>query len=379
MKVIAGGVTAPVGFLANGLSSGIKKSGAFDLALVYSTVPAKACGVFTKNKIQAAPVKLSKAYLQKGYAQAIIANSGNANCFTGKKGIDASRKMSIYAAKELGIKEQDVLVASTGIIGKELPIKLISAKAKELVLGLAKDKHTLAAKAIMTTDTKPKEIAVVFNIGGKVVKIGAMVKGVGMIAPNMATMLCFVTTDACIESKALKLALSNSVNATFNSISIDGEMSTNDSVLILANGLAFNQEIKLNSTEYKVFDNALKEVCLKLSEEVIRDAEGATKFIKIVVNQARSAIEARNIGLRIANSVLFKTAMFGENPNFGRIVQALGETDCPVKEENIRVTWSNLKKKDICIKLFLGLGKCSGMVYTCDLSKKYVDINAGYN
>jgi glutamate N-acetyltransferase/amino-acid N-acetyltransferase len=379
MKIIPGGVTSPIGFLANGIACGLKRSGRLDLALIYSVVKAKSFGLFTKNKIQAAPVKLSKKHLKNGFSYAIIANSGNANCFTGSKGFKAAVSMSEVIAKNLSIDDDQVLVASTGIIGKQLPVSKITQKASELVSGLSKDNNLLAAKAIMTTDTKPKEVAATVNIHGSKVTIGAMAKGVGMIAPDLATMLCFITTDAAIDKIALKQALKEAVEVSFNSISIDGEMSTNDSVFVLANGLALNKEIKLNTKEYHVFLDALKYICLTLSRLILKDAEGATKFIEITVSKARTFEDAKKIAFRIANSVLFKTAVFGQNPNFGRIIQAAGETLVDIKEEKIKLNLSDLKKSDVKVELSLGLGKHSKTVYTCDLSKKYVDINAGYN
>ncbi|MEW6170672.1 MAG: bifunctional glutamate N-acetyltransferase/amino-acid acetyltransferase ArgJ [Candidatus Omnitrophota bacterium] len=382
MKISRSGITAPIGFKANGINCGIKKKN-FDLGLIFSQTPAKASVFFTSNKIQAAPIKVSKEHLKKTkFIQAIIANSGNANCFTDSIGMKYASYASELVAKKLGIEKEKVLVASTGVIGKPLPVEKIKKGIPVLVKGLGKDKSYEASCAIMTTDTFAKDIAVEFKIGKKLVKIGAMAKGVGMIYPQLkkhATMLCFITTDANISQKALDLALAGAVEKNFNCISVDGCTSTNDMVAILANGLSQNKTINIGTKDFKEFSKALDFVCFDLAKKLILDAEGATKFIKINVIGAKSDSDAKKVAFTIANSVLFKTACFGQNPNWGRIVAAIGASGADVKEEDIEIKFSSFKAKDIDIVVNLKSGKGEKTVYTSDLSYEYVKINAEYN
>ncbi len=369
----------PKGFKANGVSAGIKKSGKLDLALFYSVVPARASCKFTLNKFQAAPLKLCKQYLKnRAYFSAILANSGNANCYTGQAGLRDAEKSAVLAANRLSLRKESVLVASTGIIGRRLAVGKIREAMPDLVGGLSVSGIHKAKKAILTTDTVPKEITVKFNAGGKTVSICGVAKGSGMIAPNLATMLCFIFTDADISQKALAKALDLSVAESFNCITIDNCMSTNDSVMLLANGLAGNRQIGLDSN-FDVFTKALKLVCLELAKLLVRDAEGATKFIEIKVASARSQQDARDGAFAIANSDLFKTAVYGENPNFGRIIAAIGSCGIKCDEKKIKIKVSSLKKHDICVNVALGIGKFSATVYTCDLTEDYIKINADYN
>ena len=379
MKNIKGGVTAAKGFLANGLWCGIKKSGKPDLSLIFSSVPAVAAGVFTKNSIVAAPLVVTRKKIKSGWAQAIITNSGNANCFTGKSGLLHAEKMSSLTANLLKVSPSSVLVSSTGIIGKPLPFDKIANASAELVNGLSPNKANLAAKGILTTDLATKEISVSLKLGGKQVKIGAMAKGSGMIAPNMATMLAYITTDAAISLPMMKIALKSACEQSFNSITIDNCMSTNDMVIIFANGLAQNKMITKNDKDFKTFQLALDYICLDLARRIVQDGEGATKFITVTVSGAKSYKQAKTAAFAIANSNLVKTAAYGSNPNWGRVAAAVGSLGLPVYEKQLKIKFSPFTKKDISISANLGLGKDCATVYTSDLSPEYVDINGKYN
>jgi glutamate N-acetyltransferase/amino-acid N-acetyltransferase len=379
MKMIKDGITAPKGFMANGLWCGIKKSGKPDLSLIYSTVPAVAAGVFTKNSIVAAPLVVTKQKIKNNRAQAIITNSGNANCFTGKLGLLHAKKTCTVVAKLLKISSDDVLVSSTGIIGKTLPFKKIKSSASALVQGLSTTKSHIAAKGILTTDLATKEIAVAIKMGESEVKIGAMAKGSGMIAPNMATMLAYVTTDVAMSPKMLSLALKTAVDQSFNSITIDNCMSTNDMVIVLANGLAKRKIITTPDKNFKIFQKALNHICLDLAKKIIKDGEGATKFITVSVQGAKNEVQAKTVAFAIANSNLVKTAAYGSNPNWGRVAAAVGSLGLPVNEQQLKITFSPFEKKDISICARLKLGSSMATVYTSDLSPTYVEINGKYN
>ena len=379
MKIIKDGITAPKGFMANGLWCGIKKSGKPDLSLIYSIVPAVSAGVFTKNSIVAAPLVVTKQKLKNNRAQAIITNSGNANCFTGKLGLAQAQKTCTLIAKLLTISPDDVLVSSTGIIGKPLPFEKIKNSARALVQGLSTTRGHVAAKGILTTDLEVKEIAVAVKIGGREVKIGAMAKGSGMIAPNMATMLAYITTDLAISAKMLSRALKTAVAQSFNSITIDNCMSTNDMVIVLANGLAKRKAITTPGKNFNIFQQALNHVCLFLAKKIVQDGEGATKFITVNVKGAKNDAQAKTVAFAIANSNLVKTAAYGCNPNWGRVAAAVGSLGLPVNEQQLKITFSPFEKKNIsiCAQLKLGIGQAT--VYTSDLSPAYVDINGKYN
>jgi len=403
LKVIHGGVTAPVGFQANGVFCGIKRSKRRDLSLIVSDRLCDAAGVFTTNKVQASCVVINKEHLRDSKAQAIIANSGNANCMTGESGFENSRTMAAMTARLLRIKKKDVLVASTGVIGKPLPIKKIVRALPDLVRGLSKKGSELAAHGILTTDRMAKEMAVEFPIGQRRVRIGAIAKGAGMIHPEMtglrhATMLCFVMTDAVIQPSALKTALDKSAMKTFNQITIDGDMSTNDMVLVLANGMAQNKRIVEKTKEFRVFSKALESIFSQLSKQMIKDAEGATKFVEIFVKNAASREDARMIARTVACSNLVKCALFGCDPNWGRIAAAVGYSGAHVDPWKIQIylgkelvlrNGGRVKKKaavlnrifaqkNIKIKVDLGLGHAHATAYTCDLSTSYVRINSAY-
>ncbi|TAN59789.1 bifunctional glutamate N-acetyltransferase/amino-acid acetyltransferase ArgJ [bacterium] len=366
------------GFKASALSCGLKKGARLDLALIYSEVPAVACGLFTRNRFAAAPVEICKKHLKGGQAQAIVVNSANANCYTGLRGLRVAGNTTGYAAKLLGLRETQVLVASTGIIGRQMDFARIKKALPKLAGSLDRKQGSKAAYAIMTTDTRPKALTKKFSAGDCVITVGAIAKGAGMIMPQMATMLCFITTDAAIEYHALKEALKEAVDGSFNAISIDGCMSTNDSVIILANGLAGNRILKAGQKDFLKFKSALKQVCGRLAAMIISDAEGATKFITIAVSGARNDTQAQKAAFSIANSNLFKAAVYGENRNLGRIVAAVGAARIEAGKQ-IGIQCSSLKKKSVSVKVDLRVGAGKATALTSDLTPEYVKINAGYN
>lgn len=378
MKSSLNAICRPKGFKASARACGLKKNNRLDLALIYSEVPALACGMFTTNKIAAHPVKICKKRLKGRLAQAIVVNSGNANCYTGEKGRAIAEKTAGLSARLLDIPKERALIASTGIIGKVPDFAKIRLAIPDLVKSLNGKDGSMAAEAIMTTDTHPKEWTRRVNIAGKIVTIGAIAKGVGMIAPNMATMLVFITTDAAIEYPALKTALKEAVDKSFNMITIDGCMSTNDSVIIMANALAGNKKIKLRTGDFAKFSEALSQVCLNLARMIILDAEGATKFITIEVSGAMNNQQAKQAALAVANSNLFKTAVYGENRNLGRVIAAAGASGAQIKE-NAAVKCSSLKNKFVRVQVDLKIGSGIARVYTSDLTPEYIRINAEYN
>ena len=380
MSRVKGGVCAPKGFLANGVVSGIKRSGKPDLGLIVSQVPAVTAAVFTVNSIKAAPLVVSIKHVKNGVGRAVLVNSGNANCYTGAQGLKKAQDSTKLIGELLKIKTSDVIVTSTGIIGKQLPYEKIVNAAPVLVKGLSANGGNKFAQAIMTTDLVLKEIAVTVKLGGKTVTIGACAKGSGMIEPNMATMLGFVTTDANISLKMLKLALSRATDKSFNSITVDGCMSTNDMVTIHANGLAGNKKIVADGADFKKFYQALECVCVDLAKKIVVDGEGATKFITINIAGASSEKQAKKIAKAVANSPLVKTAAFGSNPNWGRVGAAVGSLDIKgINERTMKISFSPFDKKEIAINVALKLGKAKATVYTCDLSYAYVKINGEYN
>jgi len=378
MKVFKKAVL-PKGFKASGIPCGIKKSGKLDLALFYSELPAQAACLFTINKMPAAPVILSKKLLKKnGLFKAIIANSGNANCFNGEKGLKDAQATVKALADVLGVNKESILVASTGIIGKRLQVEKIKSGLSELVKELSCQGIDAAKKAIMTTDTFSKEISLKLDIGGKAVTICGVAKGAGMIAPDMATLLVFILTDAHIAKSTLKKSLKSSVENSFNSITVDGCMSTNDSVICLANSAARNTKIAQGKEE-RAFSRALDLVCIELAKMIVRDGEGASKFIQIKVREAKNFNQARKAALAIANSNLFKTAIYGENPNFGRIVAAIGASGVNASEKGLKIKVSPLGKKNVFVDVGLKQGNSSAIIYTSDLTPRYIKINAEYN
>jgi len=369
----------PRGFKASAIACGLKKSGKLDLALFYSVFPAQARGMFTTNKMAAAPIKVCREHLKSaGSFQAIIANSGNANCFTGKRGLNDARETAKLLALELKIKKESVLVGSTGVIGKPLDFAKIKDGLPELVNKLSLQGIDLAKKAVMTTDKFPKEITVKFKLGSQEITVCGVAKGAGMISPDMATMFAFIFTDALVAGPLLAGVLKEAVNDSFNCVTVDGCMSTNDTVIVLANGAAKNKLIK-NGEGRVLFQKAMNTVCLELAKMMVQDGEGASKFIEIIVEKASSVAEAKKVALAVANSNLFKTAAYGENPNFGRVVAAVGASGIEVKEEKLKVYLGDLKKRNIRVKVSLGRGKAGCTVYTSDLTPEYIKINAAYN
>jgi len=394
---IKGGVAAPKDFKVAAINCGIKRKRK-DIALIISTVPAVACGLFTQNRVKAAPILVTKEHLKKTIAQAIIVNSGNANCCTGEKGLKDAHLMAQAAAKELGFHKEDLLVASTGVIGKPLPMDKIKSAIPQLVKKLHKDSGSDVAEGIMTTDKVTKEIAVRVRIKGKDVAIGGVAKGAGMIHPNMATMLCFITTDAYITRRALKIALVNAVDKSFNAVSVDGDMSTNDCVLALANGSAGNKLLDKKDKEFAIFSDALAYITDYLAKAMIRDGEGATKFVEIIVKNTKTILDAKRIANKVATSTLFKTALFGEDPNWGRIAACAGSSgvifdsdDLDIYIGDVRVVKNGegsskhnaeikklFKNREIDVTIDLNNGKKAYRMWTCDLSSDYVKINADY-
>jgi glutamate N-acetyltransferase/amino-acid N-acetyltransferase len=390
--------TLPLGFKASGLSAGIKRSGKPDLALFFSESPCVASAMMTANAFKAAPLVVSAQHLAASQTRALIANSGNANCMTGRKGLQDAREMAACAARQLALKKEEVLVASTGIIGKPLATHKIKAAIPALVASLSVKGFSSAAKAIMTTDTFAKTASLRTVIGGKTVTVCGVCKGAGMIAPRMkmATMLAFCFTDALIEKSALKEALACAVDDSFNAVTIDNCMSTNDMVVLMANGCAANRRIKKGSFEAARFSWLLRQVCIRLAKMIVEDAEGATKFIEVRVSGAMTKPQAKDLAFGVANSNLFKCAMFGSDPNWGRIAAALGATDSRLKQEDLRIKLNGvyvfnhgrpvavkdrglLKGRYIVADITVGGGGAGATVYTSDLSYGYVRINADYN
>lgn len=398
IRAIEGGITAPKGFKAAGVSCGIKAGTKRDLALVCSEVPAKAAVVFTTNKMAAPPILLSRKNVSDGIAQAVLINSGNANACTGKRGLSDATKMSELVAEVLDVSSENVLVASTGVIGVPLPMEKVERGIKEAKVALDVGGHLEAAEAIMTTDTFPKEFAVEFELGGKVVVLGGMAKGSGMIAPNMATMLGFLSTDLAICRICLKACLVEAVNKSFNMITVDGGTSTNDMVVILANGLAGNEKLVLGEDDLPFFQKALDLVTQELAKMIIKDGEGITKFLDITVAGAKTFEDAKVAAMTVANSNLVKTAFFGEDANWGRIMAAIGYSgaECDPRKVSIHFNGKKivengmaasfdeddvlgiLKGEEIEVLIELGVGRERATVWTCDLSYDYVRINAAY-
>lgn len=398
MQKIKGGVTVAKGFEAAGMHIGLKKMKP-DLALVTSKVPAAAAGVFTTNLVQAAPLKVNKEHLaQNGKVRAIVVNSGNANACTGQQGMLDAKSMTEQVAKYLNCENEAVLVGSTGIIGVNLPMDKVTAGIAAILPQLSSEGGLKAAEAIMTTDTFSKEYAVQFELGGKTVRVGGMSKGSGMIHPNMATMLAFITTDASIEQSLLQKALTEATAQSFNMISVDGDTSTNDMLLVLANGLAGAPEIAAEGPDFEVFCKALNEVTEELAKLIVRDGEGASKFVEIKAKRAPSLDTARTVARSIASSNLVKSAIFGEDANWGRILCAAGYSGAQFDVEQVEVYLGDLKvaemgrgiqfdevkakeilaQKEITITLDFKAGDHEATAWTCDLTFDYIKINASY-
>jgi len=395
---INGGVTAAKGFKAAGVRCEIKQNG-LDLAAIFSTSTCSAAGVFTTNAFKAASVIANIEQLKSGRAQAVIVNSGNANACTGEQGLNDVHSIYDYAGNLLGIPKEHVLNASTGIIGVPLPMDKIKSGVKQAVSLLSESGGESASLAIMTTDTRPKTSAYEFEIGASTVRIGGMCKGSGMICPNMATMLCFITTDANISANLLHKALASGVERSFNSLTVDGDMSTNDSLIALANAQSGSDEIVDNSPEYDIFEQVLSRVCMDLAIACAKDGEGATKYVEVQVINAASYADAKSAVMTIANSPLVKTAIFGEDPNWGRVLCAAGRSGALVVPEKTSLYFGDVKivengeplnvdadaarkpmlERDLIITVDLGVGDQKATAFTCDFSYEYVKINAEYH
>ncbi|MBR4578360.1 MAG: bifunctional glutamate N-acetyltransferase/amino-acid acetyltransferase ArgJ [Oscillospiraceae bacterium] len=402
IELISGGVCAAKGFQAAGVHCGIRKSRSKrDLALIASRVPARAAAVYTTNLVKGAPLIVTKEHLTDGMAQAVICNSGNANTCNAD-GLEIAGKMSALLAQKLQIPETDVAVASTGVIGQPLDIAPIAAGIEPLVAALSGDGSADACEAIMTTDTRKKEIAVSFTLGGKTCHLGGIAKGSGMIHPNMATMLVFLTTDAAISSAMLQKALSGDIQSTFNMISVDGDTSTNDMVLIMANGLAGNEEICAEGEDFTAFMEALNTVNVHLCRTIAADGEGATKLLECAVSGASDEATAKTVAKSVICSSLTKAAMFGADANWGRVLCAIGYSGAAVDVSKVGVSFRSaageievcrdgagvpfseelasaiLHESEIDILVSLGSGEASATAWGCDLTYDYVKINGDY-
>jgi glutamate N-acetyltransferase / amino-acid N-acetyltransferase len=429
-KEIPGSIVAPIGFIAGGVFCDIKKLGTGkgsnkgqkrDLALIVSESPASVAGMFTTNQVCAAPVKVCVERMKRGVAQAIVVNSGNANACTGKQGMTDAREMASFTERALNLPKGSALVGSTGRIGVTMPMENVKRGIVEAtkLLGNKIENANHAAEAIMTSDTRPKQIAIEFFLGGKKVRIGGICKGAGMIQPGMsangkrpaalphgglhATMLCFITTDAAIDSNILRTALNEAVAQSFNRITVDGDMSTNDTVLVLANGLAENTEVRSQNAEFKKFRAALNFVCLELAKMIVRDGEGVHRVVTVRVNGAKTIQDADAAARAVANSALVKTSWHGGDPNWGRIIDALGYSPAKIVEGKVDIGYSAVDSKkilwslrrgqptkatfkELCaavatkefeLHINLNLGKAGTVMYAADLTEEYVDFNKG--
>lgn len=393
-----GAITCVPGIMAAGVHAGIKKCKP-DLALLFSRCPAEAAGVFTSNLVKAAPVIVSKEVLGRGKAQAVVVNSGNANACTGRRGLEDARRMTEAVGRCLGIPAELVVVASTGVIGVPLPMEKVEQGIKKAAAELSPQGGSQMAEAIMTTDTRPKEVLARVHLNGKVITVGAVAKGSGMIAPNLATMLAFIATDAVVPAPRLRQVLARAVHSTFNMLTVDGDTSTNDMVVLLANGVS---QMELEPEEQEVFQQAVSRVCLELTKMIARDGEGATKLVEVRVEGARTEEDARLVAKAVANSNLVKTALFGADANWGRIITAAGYSRADfcenkvdiylgAKGEYLQVACGGvglnfdeararniLKEDQVLILIRLNSGLAQAVAWTCDLSYDYVRINAAY-
>lgn len=402
LKIIDGGICAAKGFRACGIHCGIRKNKTkYDLALICSDTPCSAAAVYTTNLVKGAPLVVTKKHLENGVAQAVIINSGNANTCNAN-GVEVAETMCSFAANGLGLSSDDVLVASTGVIGQPLPLEPIENGMPELLSKLSYEGSEDAATAIMTTDLTKKEVSVEFEIDGKICHMGGIAKGSGMIHPNMATMLVFITTDAAISSEMLQKALSQDVQKTFNMISVDGDTSTNDNVIVMANGCAGNAVIENENENFAIFMKALNTVTVALSRMIASDGEGATKLLECTVNGAATEEDAKIIAKSVICSSLLKAAMFGADANWGRILCAIGYSGANVDVQKVSVSFVNAKgevlvcengagvdfseeeakeillEKEIEIRIGLGDGDGKAVAWGCDLTYDYVKINGDY-
>jgi glutamate N-acetyltransferase/amino-acid N-acetyltransferase len=387
------------GFSFSAVEAAIKKPGRLDLALIYSEVPAAVAAVFTTNKVKAAPLLLSMERARGGFSRAVVVNSGNANACTGKQGMTDAMETSRLVAEGLGVTESSVLVASTGVIGQPLPMERVRGAIADLVGKLSSCSPADVARAIMTTDTFPKMETRKGTAGGIQYTIVGVAKGSGMIMPNMATMLSFLVTDAAVDPAWLRELFSAAVDTSFNSITVDGDTSTNDTALIMANGMAGNPEIRKGTPDAIIFEEIIRDILLSLSKQIVKDGEGATKFVEIVVKGAVSDADARKAAMAISNSLLVKTAFFGQDANWGRILAAVGYSGVEVDQDRAKLSFDDvvivrdgifaggnaeflateiLKKKEFTVTVDLQLGTGYASFYTTDLSHDYIKINADY-
>ena len=395
-EISGGGVASPRGYLAAGAATGVKESGARDLALVYSARPANAAAVYTTNKVQGAPIAVDREHLADGRARAVILNSGNANVCNGDAGLEHARRMCSLTASELGLQTEEVLVCSTGVIGVPLPIEKIEDGIPRIVAALSPEGGAEAAEGIMTTDTVPKSCAVEVELESGSAVVGAMAKGAAMIAPDMATMLSLVTTDAAVPAGQLRELLSQAIQRTFNCITVDGDMSTSDTVILMANGRG--SEEQLDDGDAGRLYEGIEHICRQMAQAIARDAEGSSKLITISVRGAATEEEARQVGLSVANSSLVKTAAFGNDPNWGRILCAMGYSGVDFDPEKAQVSLCGvdiygkgaglgydaeelsgaMQAEEIGIEIDLKRGAASTEIFTCDLTYEYVRLNAEY-
>lgn len=395
---VEGGVVAPLGFTAAGVHAGLKREGRPDVALVAAASPVSAAAVFTTNAIVAAPVVVSRQHVADGRAHAVVINAGNANACTGEGGIAAAHRMASATAEALGCSPMDVIVASTGVIGVELPVDLVASGIAEAASELDSRSGDHAAAAIMTTDTFAKQTALSFDLGGRTVTIGGMAKGSGMIKPNMATMLAVVTTDVPLTSGACDAALRSAVATTFNRVTVDSDTSTNDMAVLMASGEAGGALIDTDAPELEAFTEALRTVCLELARMIARDGEGATKLVAVQVTGAADEIDAEIAAFAVAESPLVKTAIFGKDANWGRVAMAVGKSGAALDASALEITFAGitvcqsgtavpfdedealeaLGADEVDIVVDLGVGNATATVYTCDLTYEYVRINGEY-
>jgi len=399
LQWLDGGITAVPGILAGGVVAGIKPSGKKDLGLIYSSTPARAAAVFTSNQVKGAPVMVSSEHVRGGQAQAIVASSGCSNVCTGEQGVADAREMTRIAGDLLRIPANQVLVAATGVIGVPLPMDKIRAALPKLAQSLSPQGGRAAAEAIMTTDTHPKEAAVRVEIGGRPVTIGGIAKGVAMLEPHLATMLCFVASDAAIAREALAPVLKRAVDRSFNRVTVDSDTSTSDTVAIIANGLAENTPLEAGSRGIRQFAAGVDAVMTKLARMLVKDGEGATKLVAVTVRGAANAKDALTAARAVANSPLVKAAINGQDPNWGRIMVAIGKSPARVDQAKVAIAFEDeplvergMQKEGVRLErireimglseyeiaIDLGLGRGEERVWTCDLSEEYVRLNAKY-
>lgn len=402
-KTIPGGVCAPLGFRAAGLHVGVKTHAAWkkDVALIVSETPCAVAAMFTKNVVQAAPIHVTKAHIAKGKIRAVIANSGNANACA-PMSHEHAEEMCALAAQAAGLKKTDFVVASTGVIGQELNISAIEKGMPAVVSALSDNGSDAAARAVMTTDTVKKETAVAVTIGGKTVTIGAVAKGSGMIHPNMGTMLCFITTDCAITHGVLQDALHDIVPRTFNRVTVDGDTSTNDMCVVLANGMADNEQIEWKDDNYTVFYKALHQVCERMARSIAADGEGASRLVTCAVRSARSEESAERLAKAVVGSSLVKAALFGADANWGRVLCAMGYSKAPFRPEYVDIGFSSIQgsivvcekgtgldfdeelakkiltQDEVIIDVSLNEGEYEATCWGCDLTYEYVKINGDY-